>query len=90
MIRLAVVTDHPFERELRPGAIPTPRLAQVGRGEAYFVAAESPGMVGVWYLREPGYESPDGTYSRVRVIQTELPADREERSRFLAEWAERQ
>ena len=73
---LVVVRDHPFmQTELVKGAIPTPALADAGRGEAYFVPAESDwakthGMPGVWYLRdEPRYVSPDGTYKHVRVVQ---------------------
>ena len=65
-MRLAVVDQ--YDRELVPGAIPTPALAQAGQGQAYFVASKS-GLPGVWYLRAPGYESPDGQYSRVRVVE---------------------
>lgn len=73
MIRLAVVADHPMEPEVIRGAIPTPRLVQEGRGEAYFVPASSKGATvpGVWYLRDDahGYVSPTGEYRRVRVIE---------------------
>ena len=68
-----VVRDHPIlDSELERGAIPTPRLIEAGRGEAYYVPAEDPersGVPGVWYLRAPGYEAPDGKYVRVKVIR---------------------
>lgn len=68
------MTGHPIAPvEPHPGAIPTPRLAAAGRGDAYFVPPRDPRYPGVWYLRAPGYESPDGSYTRVRVIA--LPDD---------------
>jgi hypothetical protein len=59
-----------------PG-LPTPRLIENGGGEAYFVpnadrdARGRERVPGIWYLRDTGYESPDGTYKRVRIEHTE-------------------
>ena len=53
--------------------LPTPRLIQAGYGEAYV-------KDGIVYLREPGYDSPDGTYHRVNVI---LNPEWEEQERRL-------
>ena len=53
-----------------PG-IPTPTLIEAGGGEAYFVPNTGPSagrLPGVWYLRAPGYESPDGTYRHVQIV----------------------
>lgn len=55
---------------IEPG-IPTPFLIEQGGGEAYFVAAPETRSGGVWYAKAPGYESPDGKYTRVRVEHTE-------------------
>lgn len=42
--------------------MPSARLIQAGHGDAYV-------RDGIVYLRERDYESPDGTYIRVRVIR---------------------
>lgn len=70
---IKVVSDTPLGFEIVKGAIPTPRLMEVGRGRAYFVKAPDDSVIpGVWYLHEPGrYESPDGEYRRVKVIAAE-------------------
>lgn len=63
-----VVVDSATGERL-PG-IPTPRLIQEGRGEAYFVPSDlRPDFAGVWYLRsdDTGHTSPDGAYKRVYI-----------------------
>jgi len=56
-------------REIEPG-IPTMRLWDAGGGEAYsrvLTEGEDP----VWYLKDDGYESPDGKYVRVAIEHIE-------------------
>lgn len=57
-----------------PG-IPTARLMEAGGGEAYFMETTGPmykAGEGVWYLHEePTYRSPDGQYTRVRIVRLE-------------------
>lgn len=64
-----IVVDVETGEEL-PG-IPTPRLMQLGRAEAYRVDAPSIESGAVWYAHEPGYESPTNEYRRVRIVEKE-------------------
>jgi hypothetical protein len=67
--RKYLVLDETTTEDL--GGLPTIRLADEGRGEAYFIPAERrPDLGGVWYLRddERGYVSPTGEYRRVRIV----------------------
>lgn len=65
-----LVLDEATSEDL--GGIPTPRLLDEGRGEAYRKATpDYPAMGGIWYLRDDrdGYTSPDGKYRRVRIVR---------------------
>lgn len=63
-MNLAVI-DASTGEEL-PG-IPTPFLAQSGGGEAFLRGSDAQP---VWFAKQPGYESADGNYRRVRVVET--------------------
>lgn len=61
MMQYLVVQDE-ATGEILPG-LPTPRLISNGpHTDAYL-------NDGIWYMKDKGYESPDGNYRRVRVIR---------------------
>lgn len=59
--------------ELLPG-LPSLRLISNGGGDAY--VSEDMGIV---YLKDKGYESPDGTYRRVRIVRDPESLEEERR-----------
>lgn len=55
--------------EILPG-LPTPRLCSAGPNtDAYYKPPDPGEHKGIWYMKDKGYESLDGTYRRVRVIR---------------------
>jgi len=66
------VIDTSTGKETR--GIPSPLLIEEGGGEAFYTPPENPDgpfNKGYWRLREGNNVSPDGQYTRVRIVHTD-------------------